>query len=253
MRYRGYSKYTLYEVLSSIIPLNEEYQVKPEINSTGYPAYFNGYGELIHINEYALRDYIQKMQEQVILMYPNLEKEKNELFAYLTMFTLLHEVEHAYQYMIGQGHIDNPYQLVKDGYKYICDFSYEEKWPSIWVAILIERYKQQKDKATFVLERNANVEAYQLLNELSKIENRPEIERFMYNQYLWYSACGYLRMKNNGSFEESYRDIWRHKTYKNFDFSEDIPVQDRIRYGLPLDHESRKFLLKRFVDTKDNR
>lgn len=250
IQFNGYSKKNLEVILERIIPTNNEYQVYPEINGEGYVAYFCGYDKKIHINEYSLKNYIYKMVEEVVKMNAGLEKYKNELQSYITLFTLLHEVEHVYQYMFGQGFIENKYTLVKNAYSGIIDFSPYKKYPKIWNEILIERYKQQKDKATFVLERNANVEAYDLLNKLSNLENIFEIQRFMNNQYLWYSAIGYLNMKNNGSFEESYRDIWRHKQYKNLDFSEEIPVSDRIRYGLPIENAERKKLLKKFISTK---
>lgn len=252
LRNGGYSKKNINEILESIIPINEQYQIKPEINGTGHAAYFNGYHGIIHINEYMLKDYVQKMLEQVMILYSNLEKVKNELRIYLIMFVLVHEVEHGYQYLIGQEYMETPYELVKDAYKNLYEFNFKNKYPSIWLSILIERYKQQKDKTTFVLERNANVEAYQLLNELSKYENEQEIQKFMNNQYLWYSACGYLNLKNNGSFEEAYRNIWRHRQYKSFDFTETIPVEDRIRYGLPLEAEPRIKLLEKFLETKEN-
>ena len=75
----------------------------------------------------------------------------------------------------------------------------------------------------------------------------------MYNQYMWYSACGYLKMKNNGSFEEAYRDSWRHSLFNSFDFSEDISVEERIRYGLPIDDNNRVVLLNKFIGTRENK
>ena len=102
LRNGGYSKKNINEILESIIPINEQYQIKPEINGTGHAAYFNGYHGIIHINEYMLKDYVQKMLEQVMILYPNLEKVKNELRMYLIMFVHVHEVEHGYKYIIGE-------------------------------------------------------------------------------------------------------------------------------------------------------
>lgn len=252
LRTKGYSKDSLYEILTDIIPKNQMFQVVPEIDTTGYTAYFSGYDKKIHINHEKMKNYVEKAVEWITNDYPKLKTQKEELKAYLTLFVLSHEVEHVYQYLIGKELIDFPYKIVIELYKNIANYNYKENINSIWLAALIERYKQQKDKAKFVLERNANVEAYEMLSKSATYENNSDLFLFLNNQYLWYSVCGYLKIKNNGPFEESYRNIWRHGQYKSFDFTEEIPFEERIRYGLPLDYEPRKELLKKFLDTKGN-
>ena len=144
LRTRGYSKNSLYELLNYIIPQNEEYQVIPRISETGLPGYFSGYERLIHISEEGLKKYIKNDVKVCTEIYPYLKKHEQELFYYLTLFVLTHEVEHAYQYMIGKEYIDFPYQLVIDAYKHITDFSSYYKYPQIITQLLIERYKIKK-------------------------------------------------------------------------------------------------------------
>lgn len=252
VRDNGYKTDVLYEILNGIIPVNDRFQVCSEVNNEGYLAYFSWINKVIHLNENDLLNYIKNLLNSVIKVYPSLEKYKSELFSYLVLFVLLHEVEHVYQYMFGHGYLDHNYKLVCDLYRNTTKFSVSDKTPKIIENILFSRYKTVKDRATFVLERNANVEAYDLLHKVSLIEGNSEIIRFMYNQFMWYSACGYLKIKNNGSFEESYKDIWRHRLFNSFDFSEDISFEDRVRYGLPLEDDDRLILLKKFVDTKEN-
>lgn len=252
VRSSGYNKETLFEILNFIIPRNSEFQVNTEIDDKGYIAYFSWFDKVIHLNESGLLKYINKMVIETIKMYPALEKYKSELFSYIVLFVLCHEVEHVYQFMFGHDYIKHDYRIVTDLYKNMTEFSVMKNTPYIIENILFERYKYVKDKVTFVLERNANVEAYDLLYKLSLIEENDSITRFMNNQYLWYCACGYLKMKNNGSFEESYRDSWRHRMFKSFDFSEEISVEDRIRYGLPIEDDDRLVLLNKFIGTKEN-
>lgn len=252
IRSKGYCKDVLCEILSEIIPFNEEFQVGSEINNKGYIAYFSWMNKIIHLNELSLLKYVNKLVDDIIKMYPGLDKYKKELFSHMVMFVLCHEVEHVYQYMIGHDYMENKYDIVKDLYKNITEFSVDEKTPRIIESILFNRYKSVKDRVTFVLERNANVEAYDLLHKLSLIEGNPDIIRFMYNQYMWYSALGYLNIKYNGSFEESYKIIWRYKLFKSFDFDEEISFEDRLRYGLPIEDEDRIELLKKFINTKEN-
>ena len=253
IRNNGYTKDVLFEILNGIIPFNENFVVKSEIDNDGYIAYFSWANRVIHLNEEMLFKYINRLVDETIKMYPKLENYRSDLFSYIVMFVLCHEVEHVYQYMFGHDYIIHDYKLVRDLYKNMTEFTVSDKTPYLIWSILFSRYKRVKDKATFVLERNANIEAYDLLHKLSLIENNKDIVRFMYNQYMWYSACGYLKMKNNGSFGEAYRDSWRHSLFNSFDFSEDISVEERIRYGLPIDDNNRVVLLNKFIGTRENK
>ena len=66
LRQKNYSKSTIQEILEDIIPKNNEYQVKSEINEEDYTAYFSGYNKVVHINYCALYDYIINMQKAII-------------------------------------------------------------------------------------------------------------------------------------------------------------------------------------------
>ena len=252
VRSSGYNKDVLFEILDGVIPINSDFQVNAEIDNSDYVAYFSWFNKVIHLNENELLKYVNKMTDEVINMYHSLKNYRHELFSYIILFVLCHEVEHVYQFMFGHDYIKHDYKIVADLYKNMTEFSVMKNTPYIIKSILFERYKYVKDRATFVLERNANVEAYDLLYKLSLIEGNDCITRFMNNQYLWYSACGYLKIRNNGSFEESYRDTWRHRMFKSFDFNEEISVEDRIRYGLPIEDDDRLVLLKKFIGTEGN-
>ena len=52
-----------------------------------------------------------------------------------------------------------------------------------------------------------------------------------------------LRKKYNGSFDESFSKLWRKDLFDK-DFCEVISIDERIRYGLPIDDESRRLLLR---------
>ena len=249
IRSYGYSKDTIETILSDLTPYSQDYPIKVEITSDGYPAFFNAYYNKIHISEGPLKDYVLGLVNEIIKLYPNLEKQKEELFAYTTFFTLCHEIEHTYQYMFGQKYTAPPYQVVSDAYRKMIELK-DEKMSLLKFKILLNRYKSQKNKAHFVLERNANVEAYDLLLKLSRYESNSELEKLMYNQWMGYSACGYASLKNNGPFEESFKSTWRREKFRELDFSEDISVSERIRYGLPIEESDRIVLLKNLIATK---
>lgn len=249
IRKKGYSKEAIIDILEEIKPFHKDYPINIEITEKGYPAYFNAYRNLVHISESSLKNYIDKLIEGIIKLYPNLEKQREELFAYTTLFILCHEIEHTYQFMFGERYLEPPYEVVGDAYKKLIEIK-EEKMSLLQFRILLSRYKSQKDKAHFVLERNANVEAYDLLLKLSQYESNPEMERLMYNQLTGYQSCGYASLRFNGSFDQSFKTTWRKRKFEELDFSEDIPVDERIRYGLPISDEDRLVLLRRFVALK---
>ena len=72
----------------------------------------------------------------------------------------------------------------------------------------------------------------------------------MYNQLTGYQSCGYTSLRFNGEFNQSFRATWRRRKFEELDFTEDIPVEDRIRYALPISDDDRLVLLRRFVDLK---
>lgn len=249
IRSYGYSKDTIETILGDLTPYSQEYPITIEITPDGYPAFFNAYHKKIHISEDPLKKYVNGLVNEIIKLYPNLEKQREELFIYTTFFTLCHEIEHTYQFIFGERYIEPPYKVVGDAYKKLIEIK-EEKMSLLQYRILLSRYKSQKDKAHFVLERNANVEAYDLLLKLSRYESNSELEKLMYNQWMGYSACGYASLKNNGPFEESFKSTWRREKFRELDFSEDISVSERIRYGLPIEDSDRIVLLKNLIATK---
>ena len=48
----------------------------------------------------------------------------------------------------------------------------------------------------------------------------------------------------NGAIEETYSKFLAKKIYKTFDKTEDVPTEERIRYGLPISKKEKKKLLK---------
>lgn len=249
IRSKGYSKESMEYILEEIKPFHKDYPINIEITDKGYPAYFNAYRNIVHISEFPLKTYIDNLVDGILALYPMLANQREELFAYTNLFILCHEIEHVYQFMFGERYIEPPYEVVGDAYKKLIEIK-EEKMSLLQFRILLSRYKSQKDKAHFVLERNANVEAYDLLHKLSQYESNSEMERLMYNQLTGYQSCGYTSLRFNGAFDQSFRATWRRRKFEELDFTEDIPVEDRIRYALPISDDDRLVLLRRFVDLK---
>jgi len=244
LRRKGYTNDVLGEILTELIPNNENYQVKGIIENTDKPALFNPYYRKINISPDCLHDYILKLNNSILKMYPNIEKE--ELFRNFVIFVLVHEVEHVYQHLIGNELIDNPYKLVIDAYKNLSTLKISKKTNPIYTQIMIRHFFSERirNKPTFLLERNANVEAYDLLCKVANYENNLEIKKFFEDQISYQLTLGYNGF-SNGSVEETYLELWASSIYDTFSKNENIPIEDRVRYGLPIDKETRKKVLRK--------
>ena len=85
--------------------------------------------------------------------------DKEKLSSYYQMFSLLHEVEHGYQFLIAKGILKFPYIEVKAGYEGIINSIYQKNSiipnPIRDLRCGISFLKYQANCYSFVLERNA--------------------------------------------------------------------------------------------------
>jgi hypothetical protein len=166
----------------------------------------------------------------------------DDLYAYNFMYALIHEVEHVYQFMFSQGHLNAPYNIVGELYHKLFEYDVDNM-NCVIRDILLFRKMFYSRKVNFVLERNANIETCDLLRRVCEYENNKDIFGSINCEYLIYMKLGYLRKKYNGSFDESFSKIWRRDLFDG-KVCEDISIDERIRYGLPIDDESRRLLLR---------
>ena len=65
------------------------------------------------------------------------------------------------------------------------------------------------------------------------------------NDLLSYQISLGYRGLYNGSMEKTYKKKGIKSLYESFDYSEEIPTQEKVRYGLPIDSDTRKRVLKK--------
>ena len=171
-----------------------------------------------------------------------------ELFKdYMFFFVLCHEIEHSYQYLMAYDVVDAPCDLVRDSYKLIIDSLICRNYDKIGkLKILRNRlvhYLYYKNSYKYVIERNANVEAFDLMQMLA-IENEHDhlisVFNDMRNSFLLF---GYLK-DNKGCFDETMKDILLWYDYKKMDHNYVLCNIDRYRYGLPISLEYRNEIIE---------
>ena len=244
IRSNGCNKDTIYKILNDIIPEGNNVSISIDISDSDGPAFFDSQYKLIHINEEILDEYIKKYSSDMIRSNSNLCNCSFDLYAYNLLYTLVHEVEHVYQYMFAFSYLDAPYDIVRDLYNKLFKYDISDDLCYFIKKALVFRRNLYYPKFNFVLERNANVETCDLLKRVSEYENNHEILNSINNEWMSYIVLGYLNKRYNGSFDESFKKIWRKDLFDGV-VSEEISVEERIRYGLPIDDESRKMLFIR--------
>ena len=94
------------------------------------------------------------------------------------------------------------------------------------------------------MERSANVEAYDLLVKVAQYENNIEMLKILNDLLSYQLSIGYKGF-DNGSIEKTYKKKGMIKVYNSFEFDEIIPIEDKVRYGLPINKETKKKVLNK--------
>ena len=158
---------------------------------------------------------------------------------YMKLLVLVHEVEHSYQYLMAYGLIDAPCEVISSGYRLIIDTILNKDKNSLKrFSNAISYYLYNKNDGGYVIERNANVEAFDLLQNLALINNHDELANVFNRMRNLVGILGYTD-DNRGSFDETFRKIKKYNEYKKLNHNFQLSDIDRFRYGLPISKEFR--------------
>ena len=189
--------------------------------------------KMIHVYMNGLNNHLQSS-------YECLEEDFNttpsdEIMAYILIDCLAHEVEHAYQDFIGKYKLQSPIPLISSAYKGLFDMIINEKNSS---KLLLKYFKNCNN---LLLEKNAQIESFDLVMQCAKYAN----QEIIYNAYKeWIKGwilLGYYK-NNKGSIYEIYDYLGLKDKYDSFNCEVDISEEERIRYGLPIEDSTRKRL-----------
>ena len=241
LRSKGYKNEVIEEILNTIIPQNKNLPIDVVLGNSQKPAFFNEEAKKIEVSLKILKNYINKQVNLLIKLHPNLE---NEIFYNHILLTLVHEVEHYYQCLVENEYVDFPYKIVVDSYKNIKELKIPKDLNPIIALIKIRRFFNYSHNPDSLLERSANVEAYDMLVKVAKYENNPEMLKILEELLSYQLSLGYKGI-NNGSVEKTYKKKGLINVYNSFEFDEIIPIEDKVRYGLPIDKETRKKVLNK--------
>lgn len=234
----GTNKITILEILIDLIAETDKEIINYEIDNSAFPICFNADNAKIYVSVEKLNQTIINSIKFLKRIFPNINEK--EMFYYYTIFALTHETRHVNQYLIANEHIDAPYQIVKEVYQTmfkIGDLNF------IQIKNLISEYLYYLHNERLVIERNANIEACEILRNLARFEGNDEIANVFEETRQKNIIYGYDD-RYNGSVEETYKRLYLKSLYDQLTKEEAIPIRDRILYGLPINEETRKKVLE---------
>lgn len=255
IRHAGVNADTIEFILDLLVPKNQDgdSMVNISIKDTSLKnaASFIPQTKVIHVSmdkvDNWLKDNAQEMAYE--FEYNNVNNFKN----YLLLFMITHEIEHSKQYFIGLGDIEHESINVKNGYKLLFEMITRNIKPGVVNPKYIKRVRRMvslmiydKYHDSFILERNANIEACDKMLSIALLEEDVK----MYNAFVkmreLFMKQGYIN-SCKGSLHETFKCIKMFDKYNELYMEEKFDEIDNIRYGLPIKDETRRLLLKRDI------
>lgn len=162
---------------------------------------------------------------------------------YMFLYIMCHEIEHSYQYLMAYGAVDAPCELVSSGYKLIIDTLLSRNYNKIGMLKIIKNaisyYLYNINNYKYVIERNANVEAFDLLQSLTIENGHEELSKVFNSMRNAILIWGYVN-GNIGSFEETCNGMLIGREYRMLNHDYELSEMEKIRYGLPILKETRE-------------
>jgi hypothetical protein len=159
----------------------------------------------------------------------------------------MHEMEHAYQYLIANGKIDAPCKMLKEGYKTLFDLMIPKDSllprpiKQVRRAVSVIAYKIRENE--FLLERNAQFDSLDTLASIAFENEHHEIRGVLMDMRNTFAVAGYTK-NYDGSLVNTYKDILIGDKLKKLEHDyEHLDMMDRYRLGLPIDDKTRERII----------
>ena len=173
--------------------------------------------------------------------YDDLKRVKE----YYQLFSLLHEVEHAKQFLITKDKYHCSSNELKQGYKNVVSLLLGNKTidnPIAKVKRTMSIYKYNNAKNDYIIERNANVEASSDIIKLAELNKEDEIKEIFELINMAMTFIGYAK-DNYGCMYHTHDDLDLLRQYYLIKKDDIIDEDTRLRYGLEVNKDTRNKLL----------
>lgn len=162
---------------------------------------------------------------------------------YMFLYILLHEIEHSYQFLMAYKAVDAPCELISSGYRLIIDTLLGKNYNKLGffrgIRNVMSYYLYNVNNYKYVIERNANVEAFDLLQSLAIENSHEELAKVFNSMRNSILIWGYVN-GNRGSFEETCDGMLIGREYRKLNHNYELTDIEKIRYGLPISVDTRE-------------
>ena len=167
--------------------------------------------------------------------------------AFLILFVIAHEIEHSYQYLFAEGLVTSPYQSLTLAYKGIMDTlkpaNYLLPRPFKRAKKVISCLLYKKNENFLVLERNANIEALDLLCKCAQALAMNDIYQIFNDILNTFMTIGYQESAL-GSFAETYQKLLISNKYRQISVEKTMTDYEKAYYGFTISENQRQNILK---------
>ncbi|MBR1385404.1 MAG: hypothetical protein IJ568_01095 [Bacilli bacterium] len=242
------------EIISKLVPKDKNNKTlvsKVVTDGKMTPAAYIPNYNLIRVS---LSGFEQITQESAKVLGENFKSKKiEEITNYYRLFAILHEIEHSKQFLMSKDVIDSPSDELKNGYKNVTNIILKDDslitTPIKRIKKVVSLYKYNSNPNDYILERNANVEASKKIIDLATINNEEEIKDIFEGFNLAMKFIGYYD-DELGCMYKTHEALNLMKLYNKIKKDDTINEEDKLRYGLTINKETRKTLLKRIDESK---
>lgn len=257
LRSRGYTIKAIEEVLDKIVVQNDKFLIDFQVSDSDDlligAACFVPNEKVIKVCPKLLTNFIDHQIKRVTFEGGDSKKIRQDLFFRMTLYVLLHENEHVKQFLTGQGFIDCPYRTVVELYKNMFKFPESNKYKNEDVEQVREKleeikkiifyFSKHRNSYKFILERNANVVVSDAMVRLCEYEKDLTFLEYFNLKKICDMAHGY-ELFWNGPAERSYYKLLCGNTFKEILKDEELSIDDKVLYGLPVDIKTRSKIMR---------
>ena len=198
---------------------------------------------------------VKKYYNQFLKLFGDYLRETDDLKYYIAIFSLSHELEHSYQVCIKNDLVASPSAMLESCYKMffnskhdIANYSLEEM---IRYFIRVITYGIH-DRRNLALERNANLEAADLIYRLASLEANEEFIKLTEELRMSQTLIGY-NFNGDGVLVKTAKSVLQFDKLQGFQETDSLSFEEKVRYGLPINEDDREELFLTVLQSEEDR
>lgn len=167
----------------------------------------------------------------------------------------MHELEHSYQACISKGVVITPSILLQSCYNLF--FKSKDEFTSLSLdektrCIIQELIYGVRNKGLFALERNANLESFDLIYRLASLESNEDMIKLFEELRMFTALIGYNH-NGPGVLVHTAKSLLQYDKLRGFEEIETFSFEEKVRYGMPISDEELYNLAKIVLDSEDGK